>query len=162
MLCRFTYSYLSRCVCTRVPVCVYPVCENVCSHAAKILNNSPIWNRTFSLDWHKCRSSTPWPSFSRSKLLTIYYFSKHLANGERQSKYDYCHQIESRIFVIPWRHCECCTSRFWPTFSRLRILKCENLEKADSKRKYSGMTFMEVNVCHRIRFLRSWYSMTLT
>ena len=46
-----------------------------------------------------------------------------------------CHQIGSQVFAIEWHHCECCTSRPWPTFSRSLILKCEYLAKCESWRK---------------------------
>ena len=65
----------------------------------------------------------PWPSFSMSNFWYFIWF----ANGDRLSKHYYCHLIGSHVFTIQWHHCKCCISWPWPTFLRLRNLKCEYL-----------------------------------
>ena len=76
-------------------------------------------------------------------------------------QYYYCHQIGSQVFTIEWRHCECCTSWPWPTFSKLRFLKCKNLKTVRAIELFSSMTFIEVDICHRMGPLGMLYSVTL-
>ena len=71
-------------------------------------------------------SPWPWLKFSRSNFSSG-YFDKSV-----KCKHYYCHQIGSQVCDIEWRHCECCTSWPWPTFSRSRIFKCEYLENGES------------------------------
>ena len=77
-----------------------------------------------------------------------------------QCKHYYYHQMGSQVFTIEWRHCECCTSRLWPTFSRSRILKCEYLENGRAGEKC--MTFIEVDFCHRMGPFRIFFCVYLT
>ena len=74
----------------------------------------------------------------------------------------YCqHQIGCQIFAVEWHHCECCTSWSWSTFSRSHILKCKYLETVRANEKYSSITSMYVDICHRLWLLWMVYSVTL-
>ena len=82
------------------------------------------------------------------KPLAFSLFYEYLVNGERCSKDFYCHQIGSHAFAIGWCHCEYYTSYIL----RSRIFKCEYIENGESERKFSSMTFTDIDrpTCHRI------------
>ena len=69
----------------KLPIVITPASRcvryHVCSQVAKILGgDSPIWNRTFSIEWRKSRSSTPrfWPlSWSKFLLFLLFYRISH-------------------------------------------------------------------------------------
>ena len=80
------------------------------------------------------------------KILTFYLtnFSQMVRD---KTKITIVVQIGSHAFTIALCQYECCTSWPWPTFSRLRILKCEYLENGESQRKML-----------KCDFYRGWYS----
>ena len=78
----------------------------------------------------------------------------------RKCKHYYCRQIGSRVFAIKWRHCNCCTLWRWPSFSGWRHFKFEYLKNNVASETFSGMTFIEVYICHRLGQLPLVYSVT--
>ena len=54
----------------------------------------------------------------------------------------------SRVSIIEWLRCECCTSWPWPTFSRLRFFK---YEYHDSRKRWELAKMLKYN------FYRDWY-----
>ena len=118
------------CMCVEVCVCVcVEVCVNVCSLIAKILEKNTYMESNISSQMAQVQffSSLTLAFIFKIKVVAFFLFCENLANGERQSKHRYCHQTRSHALAIEWRHCECCTSRSWPTFSRTRIINCEYL-----------------------------------
>ena len=71
-------------------------------------------------------------------------------------------QIERQIFASEWCHCECCVSLPWPTFSSDEIWNVNIWKTMRVNPKYSGMPFIQVDICHRMGPLRMLYSVVLT
>ena len=82
----------------------------------------------------------------------------------RKHKNYYCHQIGSQIFIIKWRQYECCGLQHDvdlhlqdDTFVNVSISKTVR-----STEKCSSMSFIEIDIRHRMGSLRLLYFVTLT
>ena len=72
----------------------------------------------------------------------------------------YCPQKGSHLFAFERHHYECCTSWPWPKFfMNIMWLSRQRWELA---KKWSSMTFIEVDTCHRLCSMRMLYAVTLT
>ena len=84
----------------------------------------------------------------------ILLISKHW----QKCKHDYCYQIGSEVFAIEFSHCECCLNLIFKFtnnemgISKKKVIACEN---------WSVMTFIAVDISHRMESLRKLYSVTL-
>ena len=107
----FVYSHY-HCLALRMCIYVYLVCVKVCSQVETFLqkyldgiehfqsNCASAILLFLGLDLH----------FQGQNFWHFIIFSGHLANGEKQSKDHYRHQIGNQLFVIEWSHCEYCGS----------------------------------------------------
>ena len=125
--------------------------------------NSAIWFWTFLVEWHNPISllldhDLQFHGQSFSILLDLRISRKW---WEIEQKLLLPSDGKSSIFM-EWRYCGCCTLWSWHIFSRSRILKCEYLKNGDSWQKCSGITSIQVDICHRMVPLRVLYSMSLT
>ena len=176
--------YVCVCMCVYVCMCVrvYPVCLKYVPRSPKFWKK---YHHNFSVEWRKYSFSSPWPgpSFAKSNFGILFALRKSRKRWEiakiflfpSNRKLSCCHQ------------CECYTSWPWPTISRLRILKCEYLQNANvvhhdldlhyqshecwnmnitktvsANEKCSSITFIEVDICHRMKSLRMLYYVTVS
>ena len=94
------------CVC----VCLSLFYIRICSQETKILKKSTILIRTFLVEWHKSRFSTPWPwpSFARSKFLP-YSSYENISSRWEIEQILLLTSDRKLAFAIEWRYCECYT-----------------------------------------------------
>ena len=86
-----------------------------------------IGSHEFIFDWRHCEffTSSPWPTFSRSRVLKCEYLESYgaLIFQKWWELLQKCVTwlLEKLIFAIEWHHCECCTPWPRPSFSRSNI-----------------------------------------
>ena len=82
------------------------------------MKKSPIWIRTFAVEWRKSRSSTPWHRpFSRSMPKLAFSCFENISQTERdRANITIASRYEVRY--LPSRHCECSSYWPWPICSR--------------------------------------------
>ena len=86
------------------------------------------------------------PSFSRSNFCILLDLG---ISRKRFSANFYCHQIGSSVFAIKWCHCECCTSRPWPTFQGHKFWN-ENISTTTRTSDECLSIISKVDFCRRM------------